>query len=50
MCGGAGWVLGLSHTPGQAYWDLAYNPLTPALIGISVPLAIYIVDRTGRKK
>lgn len=46
---GAGWVLGVGHTPGEGYYDLAYNPLTGALIGATVPLVIWVIDRTGRR-
>ena len=46
---GAGYVVGLASTPEQWFWDIAYNPLVPGLIAAGVPLAIWIVDRTGQR-
>ena len=46
---GAGYIVGLGTSPGQAFWDIMYSPLVPGLIAAGVPLAIYIVDRTGRR-
>ena len=46
---GAGFAVGLATTAPQWWYDISYNPLVPGLIAAGVPLAIWIVDRTGQR-
>ena len=49
VCAGSGYLVGLVSEAPTWFYDVSYNPMTPALIAIATTVVIWAIDRSGKK-